>query len=469
MARPLRLAFLFATFFLLLPSSAHALSSLAKNDPYPVFSSLDPHTFLYTHEKLKVKNPDFAQRKRDNVGISLSPFGQNADRGRNADCEKVPLGDLTGRWGMIPLLYGPLPTGKSLPPTLQTALTNLFPGVTPGSLNDGTKVDPNQNFGYFSVPLKYRKRGVRMELSADIYAGFGLSLQTGIVSMSQTNTGFIDLTDCTTPSCNTYGQPFNPSPLTSEDVRTYLMSQLKNIAKETCLNICDYCETSVEEVRINLFWRRGFELNNSDEDWPHFLLIPFFQISGTVSPGDEKRLDEEVFNRAFFLPFGNNDHSGVGFTTGLNIDFIESIEVGAEVGMTYFFERNFEKYRVPTSCFQTGIYPFTTDVSIHPGYNWHFGAKIAAYHFLDKLSGYFQYIQMEHKQDDITLRNCEDVDIFMPSTLEKTTGFKAKFIDVALNYDISPNIGLGMFWQAPIGQRNSYRSSTIMLSFNATF
>ena len=103
MARPLSIRLLLFGFFLLLQLPIQALSSLAKNDPYPVFSSLDPHTFLYTHEKLKIKNPDFAQRKRDNVGISLSPFGQNAERGRNADCQRVPVGDRTGRWGMFPL------------------------------------------------------------------------------------------------------------------------------------------------------------------------------------------------------------------------------------------------------------------------------------------------------------------------------------------------------------------------------
>lgn len=441
-----------------------ALSSLAKNDPYPVFSSLDPHSFLYMHEKLKVKDPDFAERKRDNVGLSISPFGQNADRGRDVNGVRKDLGDLTGNWGMIPLLYGPIPDGKTLAPTLQTALENLFPGVSPGDLNDGTKIDPNMNFGYFSAPLKYRKRGVRLQLEADIYAGFGLSIQTGIISMSQTNTGFIDLTTCTPSDCQ-----FDPSPLTGENVEKYLMKELKQISKEICLDICDYCETSIEEVRINLFWRRGFDLNKDDDDWPRFLLIPFFEISGTVSPGGENRLTDNGFNKAFALPFGNNDHSGVGFDTGINVDFIESIEIGFEVGMTYFFKRNFEKYRVPTSCFQTTIYPYATDVSIHPGYNWHFGGKIAAYHFLGRLSGWFQYIQMEHKQDDIKLRKCEDSDVFLPEQLEKISGFKAKFIDVALNYDISPNISLGLFWQAPISQRNSYRSSTILFSFNASF
>ena len=373
------LLLIFLHMLLAIYAPATATSSLAKNDPYPVYTSLDPHTFLYMHEKLKVKDPEFASRKRDNVGISLSPFGQNADCGINIDCQKASLGDLMGRWSMIPLLYGPIPPGKTLPPTLTTALNNLFPGAPPGSLNDGTKIDPNQDFGFFSVPLKYRKRGVRVELAADIYAGFGLSIQTGIVSMTQTNTGFIDRTPCSVPPCPPF---FDPTPITTEQVELYLMTQLKPIAKEICLNICDFCETSVEEVRINLFWRRGFELNADDENWPHFLLIPFFELAGSVSPRDQNRLDEEGFDQAFFLPFGNNDHTAIAFTTGLDVDFIESIELGAEVGMTYFFERNFDKFRLPTNCYQQGIFPFTTCVNIHPGFNWHFGAKISAFIFL---------------------------------------------------------------------------------------
>ncbi len=464
MMRTVSIRILIVACFFVTNAPIYALSSLAKNDPYPVFSTLDPQNFLYTHEKLQIIDPELAKRKRDNVGISLSPFGQNADRGRDVDGVRTGLGDLTGNWSMIALMYGSIPSGKTMTATLQTALTNLFPGVAPGSLNDGTKIDPDQNFGFFSVPLKYRKRGVRIDLSADIYAGFGLNFHTGIVSMTQTNTVLVDLTVCTEFAC-----PFDPSPLTGATVETYLMKQQKTIFKEIGLDVGDFCETSIEEVRVNLFWRRGFELNSEDEDWPHFIIIPFFVIGGSVSPGDENRISSGGLNRAFAIPFGNNDHSAVGFTTGLNIDFVESIEVGAEVGITYFLKRNFEKFRLPTNEYQSGVYPFSTDVTVHPGFNWHFGGKIAAYHFLDRLSGYFQYVQMEHTQDDVKLRKCDDAGIFLPEQFERITGFKVKVINAALNYDISPNIALGIFWQAPLSQRNAYRCSTVLFSFNASF
>lgn len=455
---------LIATYLALTSLPAFGLTSLAKNDPYPMFSSADPQDYLYSREKLRIKDPELAELKKDNVGIALSPFGQNANSGRNIDGVRAPLGDLTGNWGMIPLLYGPIPPGRTLAPTLQVALDNLFPGIAPGDLNDGTKIDPSQQFGYFSVPLKYRKRGVRFELDADIYAGFGLQFQLGIASMSQTCTGFVDLTTCTPSSCQ-----FNPAPLTGENVIKYLMSEAPTIANEIGLNICNFNQTSVEEIRALLFWRRGFELNADRDDWPDFLLIPFWNVGGTISPGNDSRIAPGGFNRAFAVPFGNNNHSGVGFTVGLDVDFIESIEIGAEIGLTYFFKKNFEKYRVPTSPYQSSIYPFTTDVTVQPGYNWNFGAKLACFHFLERLSGYFEYIQVQHMQDSIKLRKCQDEGIFLPQQLECLSAFKAKFIDAALNYDISPNITLGVFWQSPISQYNSYRSSTIMLTFMATF
>ncbi len=477
----------------------NALSSLAKNDPYPVYSTLDPQDYLFLGEKLSIKDPKYASLIWDHVSLSISPFGQNADCGKNIDCNKANLGDLTGRWSMIALLYGPIPNGQTMAPTLQTALENLFPGVSPGSASDPTKIDPSQDFGFFSVPLKYRKRGVRFEMSGNLAGGFGINLQTGIVCMSQTATGFIDLTTCSPSGCQ-----FDPAPITGEQVEDYLMKQVKQIAKEVRLDICDFSEISVEEIRLNLYWRKAFELNRwmgdtttasqraekdmdyqeddqqehslassnrleDNGDFPHVIFFPFFEVSGSFSPGQPKEPDKVGFNKKFALPFGNNEHSAIGFTGGLAFDFVQSIELAAEAGLTYFFKKDFDHFRLPTHACQSGIYPFRTDVSVHPGINWHFGAKIAAFHFLGNLSGYFEYVQLEHKPDDIRLRKCEDEGTFLVRDYEKLTGFKNKLANTALTYDISPNMSLGLLWQIPLSQGNSYRSSTILFSFNARF
>ena len=70
---------------------AHALSSLSRNDPYPVYTALDPQEFLLTHQKLLIRDPEFANKRSSNASISISPFGQNADRGRDIDGIRAAL------------------------------------------------------------------------------------------------------------------------------------------------------------------------------------------------------------------------------------------------------------------------------------------------------------------------------------------------------------------------------------------
>src|SRR5205085_11851703 len=130
----------------------------------------------------------------------------------------------------------------------------------------------------------------------------------------------------------------------------------------------------------------------------HFLLIPYFEASGGFSPGKKNNPSQ-----LFAVPFGNNGHPSVGCTTGVNFDFIESIEVGGEIGFTHFFKKHFDNYRVPNSRFQTTMFPFTTNVSIQPVNNWYYSAHIAAYHFLGHLTTHFECILVDHKQHKITI------------------------------------------------------------------
>jgi hypothetical protein len=203
---------------------------------------------------------------------------------------------------------------------------------------------------------------------------------------------------------------------------------------------------------------------DAENSWAHFLLIPYFEAAGSYSPGKARNP-----NQLFSVPFGNNTHPSVGFTTGINFDFIDTIEIGGEIGFTHFFKRNFCDYPVPNSQFQTNLYPFKADVSINPGNNWYFGGRISAYHFLGKLSAYFEWFVLDHKQDSIKVISADANEAFLPEVHEKTTTFKTKFGNAGFNYDIAPNIGLGFVWQMPFSQRNAYRSSTIMAGVNFTF
>lgn len=506
--------FLVSSFILLLITnlSIHAdLTTLAKNDPIPMFTTLNiDDALLMTKDQLNwrrnriwYEDLNWADRKHNRVSISISPFAQNADRGKPIEgrtCPPVrficdtgvipdtdqveevldtPLGDLTGRTAMIPLLFGPVPPGRefpstgdnppnSWPPTLLAAREALYPGIeqtTP--INFEGNVDPLQQFGYFSFPLKYRKRGLRFEAAGLLPYGLGLRLQTGFATIRQVKQAQINLTELSEEE-----PEFTPNPpLNPNQVNNLLMKQIDKIAQEVNIDFCnDFVDTSMEEVRLNLFWRQGFRVNETaDSTWARFLVIPYLQASGSFSP-----VRDNNYRKFFWAPFGNNGHTSAGLTGGVNFDFLETIEIGGEAGWTHFFKKTFCDYPVPTNEFQNNLYPFSTDVSIQPGDNWYFCARIAAYHFLDRLSMHFEWYVLDHQKDHIHILDPEDEGttenpIFLPEVLECRSSFKVKLGNIGLNYDLSPNFNIGVLWQIPFSQRNAYRSSTIMAGLNVTF
>jgi hypothetical protein len=464
-----------------------------KNDPIPMFTTLNlDDSLLLTRKQLEYKfdesggrDYEWADKKRNCINISISPFAQSADRGKtikgsrctnNPDpipnplrCTErfeTPLGDLTGRTSMIALLYGNRPASSNglLPGgatgALSIALNKLF-DLTPTQIvnpqTDEIEIDPDQLFGFFSFPMKYRKRGLRMEASGLLPRGFGLQLQTGFSTIRQVSEDILNLTN---PDEEIGG-------ISGTDVDTYLMDELRTIVGDIGIGFCeDFIKTSMEDVRFNVFWRDAFLVNaNAESTWARFLVIPYLKASGSISP-----VKKDIYERDFFAaPFGNNRHASAGLTAGVNLDFLETIEIGGEMSFTHFFKKKYCNMPVPNSPFQTNIYPYSTDVSIQPGENWYFCARIAAYHFLDRLSMHFEWYVLDHQKDHIDLITPDPNNVFLPGVLECRSSFKVKLGNFAFNYDLSPNFNLGFLWQIPFSQRNAYRSSTIMAGLNVTF
>ncbi len=476
------------------------LTSLAKNDAIPVFSTLNwDDLHLLTKKQLEYREYDWAEKKHDRFTLSISPFAQNADRGktiRGQSCTlpnpfpdncgitivDTPLGDLTGRTAMIPLLYSNIVNGENLwpggattgaqafadKPALLNAFDKFFTQTPPEcqptngpcdiiGLNSEGNIDPREIFGYFSFPLKYRKRGVRFDAAVRFY-NFGFRLQTGFATIRQVREETINLTNS---DIATQFTPVTPT-LTQANVNQFLMRELDDIAEQSNIGLCDFIKTSAEETRFYAFWREAFAINeDADTEWAKFLIIPYIEVGGGFSPGKK-----ETSHKFFSAPFGNNGHSSAGFTAGFNLDFKETIEVGGEAGYTHFFKKSY-CMPVPNNEFQMNLYPFSTEVSVSPGDNWYFGARIAAYHFVDNLSMYFEWFVLDHQKDEVCVTNGDPA--FVPEVLECISTFKTKLGNAGFNYDLSPNIGIGFLWQIPFSQRNSYRSSTIMAGLNVTF
>ena len=438
----------------------NGFGTITRNDPFPMFTSLDPQTFLYTRERNLLKGWPIEKERKERAELSISPFGQNAVAARDINNNDIEIGELNGRWDLLTLLFGPTPAGRTLPPALLLARQAIFPNLPPGTIiNEDAIVDTtNQQVGFVSVPVSYRKRGIRVEIEGQIWGDFGLQFHGGLADISQIPT-FTTFPDAVYPTTNVACITF---PDVCEINKT-LVDQLCTIAKQLGLNIDPFHELSIEDLWFFLYWRHAHPVNfNRDESWPKLLVIPFFRIGGSVAAGKDKKPCE-----VFGLPFGNNGSNGVMANAGISFDFADTIEVGAEAGYAHYFEHDFCDFRIPTSCYQSGLFPFGTDVTISPGATWYFGAKMNAYHFIDRLSFYFEYIIVQHLDDHIKLLCCDPA--FRPRQLEDKSTWKVKLFNAAFNYDISPNIGLGVLWQQPLAWLNAYKSTTLLFTFYASF
>lgn len=455
-----------------LPLYSIRTTNLSHEDPIPLYT-VKENRYLLDKKLNFYKDDEYAEYnlKRDFFSFSIAPFGVAADRARNYQgikpqlyiattqnlpnepSEEVPLGDVHGRTALIPLVYGPEPVGQSLPDVLLVAKDALFGGYIDqnGEVDEAKFIDQNEEFGYLSVNFKYRKKGVRFGWTLRFAEDFGLRFATSVASLKKSMYNEIKYTDAAARG-----------DLQSADVTKYLYDQTLSILDALGKTYIDEMpRVSMEDLKASIFWRRIFELNIDQESvWNPLLLIPYLECIASVAPGATTR-PEYIFDGIF----GNNQHASVGFVSGIYLDFIDTVYVSGEVGFTHFFKRDVKNMAIPNSPYQQNLYPFSTDVSVHPGGNWHFALKMGSDYFFDAFSMYVEYVMMEHKRDTITLKEPDFA--FLPNILEAKTAFKSKVINAGLTYAISPNIEFGFVWQIPVTQRGAYKSTTVMFSFDA--
>lgn len=510
-----------------------AISTLAKNDPYPLFSTSYPYGCLLqrTLNYLKCTYDPYAgccykpkecepceelNARNSHFSLAFSGYYQKANWGRNYDREKVQLGDLEGRWNMLGMCYGPVP-GVVVPGS-PVFPENLFePGPQPPrktkrlgeaklqifNTAPNSEVPPDRiltdsalQVGFFSVPTHYRKHGVRFELCFQPHPDFGLFVQGGYADIKNTATQFINLTPICNPCVGPCDQTFNePNPgeaflptapqftcSTVMKINDLLMSatSANRIFREQGIekrsntqNRCDFRESSFEDLRFSVWLRHIFQLNQYSCEWPELAFIPFFNFEGSVAL--ERKLDTM---RALAVPFGNNGHNSIAFTGGFHIDFYDTVEIAFHGGATFFSSRNVTNYRLPTHETQSGVFPFATNVKVQPGNNHHFEVLLNAYRFIGKLSGHVGFVVVNHDEDKLTildeaLREAKSPvtwePVFRVAQQECLTKFMSSFLTTAGNYEISPNITLGFAVQWPIQQRNAFRSTTVIGSIIGTF
>jgi hypothetical protein len=436
------------------------ITTLSHNDPTPPYTAYNPFDFLGTpHNEFLKGRVSLDDSKH--MAIEILPFYQRANHGNNSCGCNVLLGDISGRWNMIALLpfNEPIADGTSTITTFPLHYTNtnndlpcgkVFPQILIDTRNellsdlqdivsadDSSHLPPelktvqglldlqhsntynDGNLGFYAVDIKYKKRGVRFNAEFYVGKGVGFTMQTGIASIDQCAT-FTDRTPMAKG-----GNPFNDishagtSSEPGEDERlatvtsntwnnvivrkisTDLMSKLDAIVSSTEMNysICNFHDTSMEDLYGELFWRYPAQINKeAGEEYPKFLFIPFFAVGGSYAVA--KCQD---FNKLFSLPFGSNGHSSGRFRGGFSLDFYDTIEIDFEGGVTVFNRRCYCNMPMPNNTDQHPIYPFRADAQVCPGKNWHLALGMNAHNFWYNWSASFHYVYVDHDQDSISL------------------------------------------------------------------
>lgn len=409
-------------------------------------------------------------------------------------------------------------------PTTTPTIPSIF---TAGELAQ----DPTY-FGAFSLPLEYRKGGLRFEIGIDPADWVGITIQSGFVTIQQTTTGLQSMTAALAaaqsanapstlnllnlPSTNLYGELYSqegsatpissPSTDAQDYFDEYISNNIDEILSSKCglnINTCNFDCYSVEDVRILLNFKHTYDVdrytkNDDDEfNWPDMLFTPYVWIGGSIPVAEKQN-----YRKLLSLPFGNNGHASVGGAVGFMFDFVDSIEVGFEAGGTYFLPQTICR-PVPNHPLQRVVYPYWTNVKVQPGTNSHFKLNMNAYQFMNHISFWATYEYIQHRKDCYSLRNtasntitktltatpvavteespsiCTNAtaltvgtveeQIFYPEVLRCNSDWRMQFLNMGLVFDIQPGMQAGFVWQQPISPRNAYYPVSLLATFSFMF
>lgn len=505
-------------------NSVLGMFTLNKNDPAPIFSTIYPYFYLYNKQNtFQLPCPDPCVDNLDyRWQFAVTPFYQRSNKGSNF-CECcTELGDLIGRPNLLAILpfndepsssgsplsdYTDIPydllvinsdgkvTASRAPEYLYEIRDNLLSCIEDIGISD----EPEQlqsiegllslqtyvpNFGTFSVPIKYRKAGFRFQLSFMFSRSIGFNFQLGVANISQcpkfiSQNYYCPKEPCTANVCevqNCDDATINPlvcrNPLANQITQeqwqsvvscteTDLMGNLRPIADAINLDVCNFSKTSIEDIHGEIFIRQGYEFGDPYDCrcWSNVLLVPFLSVGGSIATSPKKNQ-----NVLFALPNGNDGHNSVDFRGGFSASFKRTIEATVEGGFTHFFSRMSNNYRVPTNDFQRFIYPYSSVARINPGSTWHIGLAMNAYHFIDNLTFWAQYLFVNHDPDRICILENNENGAFKPEKLECLTAWKNNLGTVAFNYDFTPEISLGCLWQFSMKRANAYNNNTFLIS-----
>lgn len=488
-----------AVAMVLLSSPLAGLSQYSRSDPYPVFSADSPMgQFTYLGECKPLQNArisaSFFRQATNTAGVLSSQIiYQPACVTGSTD---VMIGDMYGPWDVLGLFYPEINGDTQVQSRLLSLCTGCDnicgcgtgPCPNEGCITDAEMAiirkyvqcpqtcDPKDLFGFMSVPVEYRKYGGRFQMEIGTPYGLGFCAEAGFGRIQQ-YPAFNDLTSAATTG-GTTALPLYTAP-DKAVISKFIMNRFDDVITDGLdVNVDPYCASDIDDIRFAISFCHAFEANRDKEKgsyMPELTFVPYIMVE--FSP---LAITKRPYSTLFSVPFGNDGHRALGVTAGCTINILDMFTMGMDGGMTHFSKELHAACPVPTSELQIGVFPRKADLLIRPGKNFTFGLTMAAEYFWYNFSTWVEFRLVNHCEDSICLVNMVNVpglpvpenyptSNVLPHVLEERSSWSSSFANVGLTYDISDALSLGFFWQAPIRQRFTYRSTTLMGTIFGTF
>ncbi len=436
-------------------------------DPEPLFS-----VYGQDHRDLSTK--------KSQLSLSVLPYYQYACNAKDGHHDKVPLGDRLGMINVLGLLINDDPSpyenkfGEDADDStlhaaynaLNTGITDanrVFLGATYGPLEPS---DSRVNWGKYQTTTRFERIGVRGAVHYSFYNGVAVSLRGGVAEYSIKQPSYLANPKYDVNSGVWYNAALagGADAFLADKIQPYLMAQArqKEIGEELGIDFGAVKDTGVEDVFVEVSWRKGFKMNDSEGD--HVLtMTPLIAVTAALPTAEKK-----VVGRLFDISLGNDGFYGFTPQAEVSFDFPGMLKVGVGATGTFFIEDSIGKQFVPTSEYQEGIYPWQATVTKRPGALWKAYATVRAINFLDYLSCFLTYMYVSHAKDTITVTGANKAS-FLGDKLGRDGRYTAQMVHVGFEYEITPALRFGAAMQSVFAGMQIWKTTTFAASLTMTF
>jgi len=420
--------------------------------------------------------------KKSQLTLSLMPYYQFAKNAKNEKSEKVPLGDRMGMINMLGLLIkddaSPYEDGHKLGQDSNDSVLHRAYAAFSDFIDDehpldavflGSTYEPldvtdaRYGWGKYQTTTTYARLGIRGSIDYCFYNGVALAVRGGVAEYSVKQPYYL-------ANPKLVGDTYVNAAIGTTDssfvyhVQSKLMNQArqKEIATELGIDFAAAKGTGLEDVSIELSWRKGFSMKDSEGDQV-LTATPLIALAVTLPTAEKSKV-----GKLLDIALGNNGFYGFTGQLEMSFDFPGMLKVGLGGSGTFSTEDAIGKQFVPTSEYQSGIYPWQTTITKRPGALWKAYATMRAQNFIDYLSCFVTYMYVSHYKDSITVTGANKA-LFLGDKLAEEGRYNAQLIHLGFEYDITQSLKVGLAIQSVFAGMRIWKTTTIAGSMSFVF